>query len=99
MRKSGTIRSPRACARASTFTSIIEFLVRLNYARNVRETRGLFFLREKKRAPFEGSSGMRTERSSCLTKEENFNADTTDPCAAAKHRVDFFRVFAAGARS
>ena len=89
-RKSGTISSPPSGAQACTFTSITEFLVRLNYARNMRETLALFFFRKKKRAPFEGSLGTCTEYSSYLVKEKNRNADTTDPCLAAKHASTFF---------
>ena len=89
-RQSGTIKSPPVGAHSCTFTSLIEFLVRLNYARNMRETRHVSFLRKKKRAPFEDSLGMCTANSHRFVKEKNRNADANDPCVAAKHCLTFF---------
>ena len=89
-RKSGTIKSPPATARTCTFTSPIEFLVRQNYPRNMRETRDLFFLWKKKRAPFEGSLGTCTTDSPCSVKEKNRNADTTDPRDVENSTRHFF---------
>ena len=89
-RQSGTIKSPPLGASIFTDASGNGFSQRVNYPMNTRETRHVSFLRKKKRAPFEGSSGMCTVGSPCFVKEKNRNADTTDPCATAKHESTFF---------
>ena len=88
--QSGTIKSPAVSASIFTDASCNEFLQRVNYPINTRETRHVFFLRKKKRAPFEGSLGMCIVGRPCFVKDENRNADATDPCIAAKHETTFF---------
>lgn len=89
-RKSGTIKSPPPGGGIFTDTGIVEFSQRPNYPINTRETRAVFLLRKKKRAAFEGSLGVWTEKGPCSVKGENHNADTTHPCVAEKYPSTFF---------
>ena len=61
IRKSGRIQRHLAVVNACTFTFVIEFLARLSYALNPRQTRPTFFLEKKMYAPFEGSSVIRPD--------------------------------------